>query len=279
MRWQKLIFHTILGVSAAYGLFYVFVTIFACGNPARLADTLVGSKKCLPSAFILTSGYLYGIINVIADWTFVLIPIAVLVDSNIDRRSKISVSVVMGLGAIGSVSSILRMVYLKGLLFSHGGGGLSSNAVKATIWATAEPGTGIIAASIAILRPLFRKLASDTQERVSSLKSRKASLPGSSGKASITKPWRGNDSDSDSVIGLTAVETNKTHVNGDGTGNMETAENNKWNRDSTYGGGKDDDPWSPTVTVGKASVQKVVSVQMVNGRGSPAPQPAGRRYI
>lgn len=45
-----------------------------------------------------------------------LIPIAILVDSKIDRRSKISISVVMGLGAIGSVSSILRMVYLKGLL-------------------------------------------------------------------------------------------------------------------------------------------------------------------
>lgn len=54
-----------------------------------------------------------------------LIPIAILVDSDIDRRSKISVSIVMGLGAIGSVSSIFRMVYLQGLLFHSGGGGLS----------------------------------------------------------------------------------------------------------------------------------------------------------
>ena len=124
-RWQTVIFHTILGVSAGYGLFYVFTTIFVCGDPAKIADTLVGSKKCLPTGFILATGYLYGIINVVADWTFVLIPIAILVDSDIDRRSKISVSVVMGLGAIGSVSSILRMVYLKGLLFSSGGAGLN----------------------------------------------------------------------------------------------------------------------------------------------------------
>ncbi|UPX16577.1 uncharacterized protein EKO05_0006969 [Ascochyta rabiei] len=280
MRWQKLIFHVILGVSTVYGLFYVFITIFVCGNPAKLADGLVGSRKCLPSTFTLTAGYLYGIVNIIADWTFVLIPIAVLVDSKIDRRSKISVSVVMGLGAIGSVSSILRMVYLKGLIFSHGGGGgLSANAVKATIWATAEPGTGIIAASIAILRPLFRKIASDTQERVSLYKSRKASLPDSSIKATVTESWKTKDSDGDSVIGLTAVESNKTYVNGNGTGNVETAGNDKWDRDSTYGGGKYDDPWSPTVTMGKASVQRVISVQMVDGRGSPAPQPTGRRYI
>lgn len=124
-RWQQIIFHTLLGVSVTYGLFYTFTTIFVCGDPAKLADSFVGSKKCFPVGFILATGYLYGTINVIADWTFVLIPIVILVDSDIDRRSKISVSIVMGLGAIGSVSSILRMVYLEGLLFSRGSGGLN----------------------------------------------------------------------------------------------------------------------------------------------------------
>ncbi len=90
-----------------------------CGDPARLADNLIGSKKCLPASFTLSTGYIYGAINIIADWTFVLIPIAILIDSDIDRRSKISVSIVMGLGAIGSVSSVLRMVYLHGLLFAR----------------------------------------------------------------------------------------------------------------------------------------------------------------
>lgn len=154
-----------------------------------------------------------------------------------------------------------------------------ANAVKATIWATAEPGTGIIAASIAILRPLIRKIASDTQERVSSYTRRKASLPDSSIKSSIAKSFRSKDSDSDSVIALTTVETNKTYVNDDRMGEERAAKDDKWNRESTYGGRRDDDPWSPTVTMGKASVQKVINVQMVNGRGSPAPQPVGRRYI
>jgi hypothetical protein len=69
----------------------------------------------------MTTGYLYGAINIIADWTFVLIPISVLLDSNLDRRSKISVSVVMALGAVGSVSSIMRMVYLRGLILKPTG--------------------------------------------------------------------------------------------------------------------------------------------------------------
>ncbi|KAF1844212.1 uncharacterized protein K460DRAFT_388086 [Cucurbitaria berberidis CBS 394.84] len=233
--WQTLIFRVILGVSATYGLFYIFVTIFQCGKPADLADSLIGSSSCLPSAFLLTTGYLYGVINVIADWTFVLIPISILVDSELDRRAKISVSVVMGLGAIGSVSSILRMVYLKGLMF--GGGGLTANSIKATIWATAEPGTGIVAASVAILRPLIRQFNSCIHTKVSDYRSRKSLLPSSS------RPF-GSE-----TIALASQAGNKT--------SMQSI--------------RSDDPWSPTVVLGEANVQRVISVQMINGRGSMAP--------
>ncbi|KAF1914734.1 hypothetical protein BDU57DRAFT_453760 [Ampelomyces quisqualis] len=115
-RWQRLLFYVLLMISTAYGLVYVLTSIFACGDPAKIADTLLGSEKCLPAALTLITGYIYGALNVIADWIFVLIPICVLVDSDLDRRSKISVSIVMAFGAVGSVSSIMRMVYLKGLL-------------------------------------------------------------------------------------------------------------------------------------------------------------------
>jgi uncharacterized membrane protein YfcA len=128
-RWQRLLFHVLLIVSAAYGFFYVLTAIFACGDPAKIADTMLGSKKCLPAAFILATGYLYGALNVIADWTFVLIPICVLIESDLDRRSKISVSIVMALGAVGSVSSIMRMVYLKGLLFVPSGLTCTSHSI------------------------------------------------------------------------------------------------------------------------------------------------------
>lgn len=116
--WQRNLFHTILAISAVYGAFYFLVTIFQCGNPAKLADSLLGARNCAPSWFLLTTGYFYGIINVISDWTFTLIPIVILLDSDIDLRSKISVSIVMGFAAIGSIASIMRMVYLKALLFN-----------------------------------------------------------------------------------------------------------------------------------------------------------------
>jgi hypothetical protein len=115
--WQCRIFYAILGISAGYGLYYFFETIFHCGNPTTMGDALLGTKNCAPAWLALSGGYVYGIVNVLADWTFTLIPIAILIDSDMDRRSKISVGIVMGFAAIGSISSIMRMVHLKGLFF------------------------------------------------------------------------------------------------------------------------------------------------------------------
>ncbi|KAF1833063.1 integral membrane protein [Decorospora gaudefroyi] len=230
-RWQTLIFHVILVISGTYGLFYVFVTVFQCGDPTKLADSLLSleSPRCLPSAFLLTTGYLYGIMNILADWTFVLIPISVLVDSDLDRRSKISVSLVMALGAVGSVSSILRMVYLKGLSLS--GNGLSAMTVKATIWATAEPGTGIIAASIAILRPLVRKIASGMRT-----------------KASSYSHTRKSSQQTEDSIALTEQES------------VAQTKNMRASVYSLRSDGDDGDCWSPTI-VGTADVQRMIVVK------------------
>jgi hypothetical protein len=116
-KWQRLLFKVILTIGGVYGLFYLFIVLFQCGDPAHIADNVfAGSKnRCLPEMIRLTCGYIYGVINVLSDWTFVLIPITVLMDSDLDRRSKMSVSMVMALGALGSVSAIMRLVYLDGL--------------------------------------------------------------------------------------------------------------------------------------------------------------------
>ena len=106
-------------VSAAYGIFYFFATCFVCGDPAKLGYNLLNNRKehCAPIWFVLSTGYIYGVVNVLSDWTFTLVPIFIMLDSNMDRREKLSVGLIMSFAAVGSISSIMRMVYLKGLLF------------------------------------------------------------------------------------------------------------------------------------------------------------------
>jgi hypothetical protein len=232
-RWQQLLFYVLIGISAAYGLIYVLTIIFTCGNPAKIADSVFNAKKCLPVSVTLGTGYLYGALNVTADWIFVLIPITVLMDSSLNRRSKISVGGIMALGAVGSVSGIMRMVYLEGIIgIPTGLSGTSSPlhytlrpliedlaiTIKATIWATAEPGTGIIAASIAILRPLVRYLSTTVKTKAQAMKASKVS----------TEP---------DTIALTSVGS------------------------KALPDIPDDDPWSPTSADSKPSRQRFVMIQ------------------
>ncbi|KAF2194511.1 hypothetical protein K469DRAFT_546264 [Zopfia rhizophila CBS 207.26] len=202
-RWQKRLFYYIISVSAIYGVFYFLIAIFQCGRPDKLLDNLL-SGKCLPTEFLLFTGYVYGTINVLADWTFVLTPIWILLESDMDRNSKLSVSVIMALGAVGSISSIMRMVYLRGLLLT---GEYISETVNTTIWATAEPGTGIAAASLATLRPLFRQVIDGVRTTVHSHSSSRASR----GKASSNGGQSHlGEFDNENLIALTSVEARGT---------------------------------------------------------------------
>lgn len=133
-----------------------------------------------------------------------------------DHREKMSVGIVMTFAAVGSISSIMRMVYLKGLLFGGGISGgslardhidgvtklLSANTIKATIWATAEPGTGIIAASAPMLRPLFRKIYGGVRNKLSDYG------PTRSFQQKTIIHGKGGD-DTESVMELTSAQATK----------------------------------------------------------------------
>ncbi|EMD58555.1 hypothetical protein GGP41_006014 [Bipolaris sorokiniana] len=246
-KWQKHVFHTVLTIGVLYGFFYFFIVLFQCGDPRRIADGFIQktSDKCLPQALRMSTGYIYGIINVLADWTFVLIPISVLMDSDLDRRSKMSVGIVMALGAVGSVSSIMRLVYLDGLDMSTMES-LNAQAVKATIWATAEPGTGIIAASIAILRPLFRQIFNDVRKSASSISNPRKVKP------------------SDDEIALRGPETVMPNVDSKPL-NVETK---RMSMDSTHSEDVQS-PWSPII-VSTAGVPHMI---IVKGKTTPASWP------
>lgn len=73
-------------------------------------------------------------------------------------------------------------------------------SIKATIWATAEPGTGIVAASTAILRPLFRKLYADVREKMTSYGTA-SSLP-----RKLSTQWSVKRDREESVIELTSAD-------------------------------------------------------------------------
>jgi hypothetical protein len=131
----------------------------------------------------------------------------------------------------------MRMVYLKGIVGIQTGLSRTSAplqntlhqliiilaiTIKATIWATAEPGTGIIAASIAILRPLIRNVTTTVKSHAQAFKS-------------------SNNSTEPDTIALTSQFSKK----------LPDLPNSM----------PDDDPWSPTSDDSKPGRSRFVMIQ------------------
>jgi hypothetical protein len=98
--WQRITFYVILAISVGYGTFGVFIAIFQCGLPTELLEHVVNGHGCLSTNLLLSMGYIYSVINIVADWIFVFIPMFMLKETSMGRRSKLSVGVIMALGAV-----------------------------------------------------------------------------------------------------------------------------------------------------------------------------------
>lgn len=94
-----------------------------------------------------------GVINAATDWALAILPIFVLRQADLSLRTRLAVCFVLMLGTLGSIMSVVRLPYIKGLAQ---GPNFFRGAVKITIWSIIEPGFGITAACLVTLRPLFK---------------------------------------------------------------------------------------------------------------------------
>ncbi|KAK6212380.1 hypothetical protein LQW54_005333 [Pestalotiopsis sp. IQ-011] len=158
-RWQRITLWTLLVVSTLFTIFYVFVVVYQC-QPVQFywyrydpASPVEGT--CNGKALATIPTYISFVISVVSDWVLALLPISIVWNAKMDRRSKISVACVLALGSIASMATVVRIPYAKQLLsdpdYLH-------NFTDLAIWSTIEIGLGLTASSLATLKPLFRKL-------------------------------------------------------------------------------------------------------------------------
>lgn len=93
-----------------------------------------------------------GVVNAATDWALAILPIFVLRKADLTLRTRLAVCFALMLGSLGSVVSVVRLPYIKGLAM---GPDFFRGAVDITIFSVIEPGFGITAACLVTLRPLF----------------------------------------------------------------------------------------------------------------------------
>lgn len=151
----------IMGVTVIVGVTYTTLVICQC-RPISFWWNLDpdATGNCLSASLVMYFTYAVSALNSIADWTFGILPIFVVKDLQMKRRVKVIVSGIIGLAAIGSTATIIRLPYTSTLKPYKGD--FLYRTTDFAIWTTVEVGVGITAGCIATLKPLFKAALGST---------------------------------------------------------------------------------------------------------------------
>ncbi|CAN8103523.1 unnamed protein product [Discula destructiva] len=156
-KWQRVtIWSLLLFVGLFYGAYFL-IAIFAC-QPVDYYYTrynpIPPEGKCNSAAAATVITYIATMLNVVADWTLAILPATVIWRAMLDLRTKISISVVLGIGSIASIATLVRVFYAKTVLENPD---YLYNFTDIAIWSAVEIGVALTASSLATLKPLFRQ--------------------------------------------------------------------------------------------------------------------------
>ncbi|TDZ28831.1 hypothetical protein C8035_v003878 [Colletotrichum spinosum] len=146
--------------TVVFGTTYLLMIAFQCRPISTYwNESPRAPDKCWSRQVIYVMTIAATVINTGADFVFGTLPWFIVRSMNMPTGTKIVVVGILGLAAIGSTATIVRAFYIPTLL--EGTNFLHATANFA-LWSTVEPGIGIVAASIATLRPLYQLIIGRT---------------------------------------------------------------------------------------------------------------------
>ncbi|CAO2652482.1 Nn.00g007650.m01.CDS01 [Neocucurbitaria sp. VM-36] len=159
-RWQFLLIYITVGVNIFSSAAAFFYCLFRCGP--NLDDYVVQQlrNKCTSKPLDRFMAYQQAAFTTLTDAVFFALPIFVLWNANMSRKSKFSVGFILCLAALGCICSMIRFRYVDGLTQVDD---FFWNAVNVAIWSTIEAGASIIAGCLATLRPFLKRILTKTR--------------------------------------------------------------------------------------------------------------------
>ncbi|CVL03805.1 related to integral membrane protein PTH11 [Fusarium proliferatum] len=131
----------------------VFISLFVLCTP--LPATWTGQGTCAsPSALAILS-YFVSAASLVTDLVCAILPGFMLYKTQMKTATKISISLVLGMGALASVATIIRMPYMK--FYFHPEKDYLYRVCNVALWCLFETGIGIVAGCLPPLRKLLKR--------------------------------------------------------------------------------------------------------------------------
>ncbi|KAH8666923.1 hypothetical protein BX600DRAFT_462894 [Xylariales sp. PMI_506] len=143
-------------VVAIYSLGCILVDVLQC-IPLQ-ATWGVGTGKCLSSHQLAGLGFAVSALDIASSLFYAVLPIFVLGDLNMDKRTKLSVIVMLGLGAVTVVFGIVRLKSLVKIVDATSTAEALELELESFIYSVLEFGISIFTASLVAFRFLMKYL-------------------------------------------------------------------------------------------------------------------------
>ncbi|KAJ5475360.1 hypothetical protein N7539_008426 [Penicillium diatomitis] len=183
------ILYAAMALAVAVGGTFLLFTIFQC-NPVPYywhQGSADAHGTCINKDTLIAIAYLYSVGAAITDLTIGLLPVALIWNLRINRRTKIAIAGILSIGCIASAAVIVRIPFIHHYKDRE----VLYNTYQIVIWSNVEAGLGITAGCLTTFRPLFKFL----RDGSSASRSRRTPGPGSFPLASHphgSKPSRVN---------------------------------------------------------------------------------------
>jgi hypothetical protein len=170
-RWILYVMQFTATIMAIIG---ILASLLYCRPVEAYWNPLLG--KCGDFMVVVRIGYAWTAVGIVTDWTTAILPWFVVRKLQLSQRAKITIMVILGLGAVASTATIVRAPYLKYYLVQEDRlcGYPSHMQIfrqlmlidwngHIIIWCLLESGIGLIASSLPALRSLFIKYLETTR--------------------------------------------------------------------------------------------------------------------
>jgi len=113
------IIRIVMAATVAFGGAFAFIVLFQCWPIYTFWTLNPDDGSCI--AVDVLMGLTYGIsaLNVVADWTFAILPAFVVKDLQMSKRQKGLVAGILALAALGSTATVVRLPYIHTLAQSY----------------------------------------------------------------------------------------------------------------------------------------------------------------
>jgi hypothetical protein len=170
-RAQKVTIWATVTLMLITSIIFFFITVFQCIPVSYYWNySPLATGKCNRHTVLANIGYAHMAVSFVADWTLGLLPIWLLWKVQISRKRKAVVALLLGCGLLAGVAALVRIPFIRELLYTEN---FQADWVGLALWfvpsfchlpvfkleweiySIIEPGLGLIAASLAALRPFF----------------------------------------------------------------------------------------------------------------------------